>query len=539
MARTLRERRACLRAPPASWQGHCRTSGRPTSFIAAVDCGSLPLPPVTVPLPVAPPPPSTDVAVLHWAALTVRVAWTLMVLGVKPRKAVVHEARTHALFHIDPSTPGPHAEDLAARHTEEFVLRAKGATTDDPYAQDWEMPVSPRWRRAMEWALDDDARTVFVRHYGDHRSLARLGSEMDLDRTAVDAIRSGLREVVRRIAVQDGLPLAGWTDERVDRMLKRLAAWSPGPCPATLDVAEGCHQEHVERCPRCQRMTRLLASRVLEVDDLVPPLVGARPTGRARVLALQVHPDARRSRRRLLQEIDAQCFTVADDLVLIDGDALANATPVLRTASECGLPERAHLRGALVEGPGQWSPRGLLGPLPGRARREVLSRSWGTIDGVGPLPEALPPPPSSRPAWAGVGVLAGLCALALALLRPATAPATVPLGVEFSPGRGGLWAVFDVPEEAFVTLVALRGGQLEAVARPTSPADKASLAAGDGSYRVHVVCDGLLLVASDAPIEQLEHRLAEAEMAVDPLATLARSLPEGMVASYAERGAHD
>jgi hypothetical protein len=72
-----------------------------------------------------------------------------------------------------------------------------------------------------------------------------------------------------------------------------------------------------------------------------------------------------------------------------------------------------------------------------------------------------------------------------------------------------------------------------------SAADKASLAAGDGSYRVHVVCDGLLLVASDAPIDQLEHRLAEAETATDPLAALARSLPEGMVSSYAERGATD
>jgi hypothetical protein len=362
---------------------------------------------------------------------------------------------------------------------------------------------------------------------------------MDLDRTSVDAVRSGLREVVRRIAVGDGLPLAGWTDDRVDRMLQRLAAWSPGPCPPTLDVAEGCHTEHVERCSRCHRMTRLLGTGVLEVDDLVPPLVGARPASRARVLALQVHPDARKARRRLLQEIAAQCFTVSDDLVLVDGDALAAAAPVLRTASEVGLPGRTHLRGALVEGPGQWAPRGLLGPLPNRARREVLSRSWGTIDGVGPLPETLPPPPSARPAWAGVAALAGVCAAALAFARPAPAPPTESLGVEFSPGRGGLWAVFDVPEEALVTLVTWTGGDLEAVLRPTSAADKAALAAGDGTYRVHVVAEGLLLVASDAPIDQLERRLAEAEATADPLASFAAGLPERMMSSFTERGALD
>jgi hypothetical protein len=475
------------------------------------------------------------VAVLHWAGLTVRVAWSLLLLGVKPRPDVLREARTHALYHIDPSTPGSHAEDLAARHTEEFVSRARGAELDDPWAQDWEMPVSPRWRRALDRALDPVARIVFSRHYGENRGLAKLEGDLELDLTSIEAVRSGLREVVRRIAVSDGLPLSGWTDERVDRMLRRLAAWSPGPCPAPLDVAEGCHQEHVSRCPRCERLTRLLSAGYLHVDDLVPPTVGARPTARAHLLALQVHPDARRSRRRLLAELGVQCVLWGDDFVLVDGAAADRAGPAVRTASEVGMPTREHLRGAVLEGPGQWTPHGLLGPLPARARREVLSRSWGEVDGVGPLPEPLPAAPSARFAWLTVGVLAAVCLAVFTLARPVPAPQAVPVDVAFVPARGGLWALFDVPEEALVTLLALRGEELHAVVRPSTAADKAALATGDGSYRVHVVADGLLLVASDAPIDQLEHRLAEAEHAPDPLAAFARDLPGTMVASWSAR----
>ena len=92
------------------------------------------------------------------------------------------------------------------------------------------------------------------------RESARVREAASAFRASLEAVRSGLREVVRRIAQSDGLPLSGWTDERVDRMLRRLAAWSPGPCPSPLVVAEGCHQEHVVRCPRCERLTRLLAA---------------------------------------------------------------------------------------------------------------------------------------------------------------------------------------------------------------------------------------------------------------------------------------
>ena len=71
-----------------------------------------------------------------------------------------------------------------------------------------------------------------------------LEAALKVDRVDLEAVQSGLREVVRRIAVADGLPVDGWAPERIDRLLRRLAAFAPGPCPPVLDVAEGCHRDH-------------------------------------------------------------------------------------------------------------------------------------------------------------------------------------------------------------------------------------------------------------------------------------------------------
>lgn len=476
-------------------------------------------------LPVAPPPRSNDTAVLGWAGLTVRVAWTLLSLGVKVRPEVLREARAHVLHHLDPATPLPHAEDHATWRVEEFVARARGRRPDDPFPQDWEMPVSPRWRRALDRALDPLAEAVFKKHYGDNRGLERLETSLDVDRVSIEAIRAGLREVVRKAAVTDGLPLDGWPPERIDRLLRRLAAWSPGPCPPVLDVAHGSYREHTATCARCDRLSRLVRSSVLEVDDLFPPTVGARPSGRASVLAVHFHPDARRARRKVVEELGVPCFPLGDDLLLLDGTHAARAHEVLTVAAEVGAPPREQLRAALLEGPGAWTPRGLLGPLPERAAREVLHRSWGTVEGLGELPAELPRPPSARRWWGAVAAtgLAGALLLGTAFARGG-APDD-PLDVAFDGGRGGTWAVFDVAEPAVVTLVALRGGALEVVHAGRSAADKAELATGDGRYRVHVPGDGVVLVASSKELPDLEARLAAARAADDdPLRALAADL---------------
>lgn len=487
-------------------------------------------------LPVAPPPRSNDVAVQGWAGLTVRVAWTLLTLGVKVRPEVLRDARVHALYHLDSAVPLPHAEDLATHVTEAFVARVRGRALADPAPQDWEMPISPRWRRTLERALDPLAQAVLKKHYGDNRSLDRLESSLEVDRSTLEGVVAGLREVVRQIAVTDGLPLDGWSPERIDRLLRRLAAWSPGPCPPVLDVAEGCHREHVAQCARCDRLSRLVRSGVLEVDDLFPPSLGARPIQRTRVLALQIHPDARAHRALLLRELPVAAFPHADDRILVPAAALEAVAPVLRMAAEVEAPARMHLRGAVVEGPGQWTPRGLLGPLADRAGREVLHRSWGAIDALGELPAALPDPPSARGWWASAGFLgiaaAGLLAFAAGFHTVAPAPG---LRTEFTSGRGGIWAAFDAPDEDYVYVVAMTEAGMSVVLASDDAGDKVDWATGDGSYRLHAAGSGLLVASSPTPVPDFALRVARLQGARDPLATLASELQPVAAVSWATR----
>lgn len=442
----------------------------------------------------------------------------------------------HVLWHLDPATPLPHAEDVATFRTEEFVARARGRRLDDPWPQDWEMPLSPRWRRALARALDPLADAVFRKHYGDNRGLKFLETSLDADRVSIEAGRAGLREAMRRVAVHDGLPVDDWTPERVDRLLHRLAAYAPGPCPPVLDVAHGCYREHLATCARCDRMARLVRSGVLEVDDLFPPTVGARPSGRASALAIHFHPDGRKHRRKLVEELGkVPSFPLGDDLLLVDGAHAEVVHQALRTAALVGAPPREHLRAVLVEGPGTWSPRGLLGPLPDRAAREVVHRSWGTVEGMGDLPGELPEPPSARSWWTGVAAIALLGLASVAFLSAPSRAERTGLEVAFDEGRGGTWAAFDVPEEALVTMVGLRGQRLEVVLRSESAADKAVLATGDGSYRAHVAGEALLVVASERPIADLDRLLLGAGAADDPLGALVAALPDGVEAKAYRR----
>ena len=468
-------------------------------------------------LPVAPPPKPKDIVVLDWAGLTVRIAWTLIRLKVNLSSEVLNEARIHTFFHLDRGIVPTTAQDLAEHLTEEFVARARGNTPDDPWSQDWDMPLSPRWRRAVDEALDQAADLVFRKHYGDHKRLEALATDVDIE--ALQSAQSRLREVVRRIAVADGFPMEDWAAPRIDRLLRRLAAWSPGPCPATHDLTQGFHRAHVAHCPRCERLVRLVKSRLLASEELSPPSVGARPTKTVQVIAIQIHPEGRRFRGALTEELGVPVYPAGQDLVLINAVHLDTVGSVLRMAAEVGSPPRHMVRGALLEGPGMSCPRAILGPLPERAAHEVLNRSWGTVEGIGELPPELPEPPSAAGAWgAAVGVAIVAIVAAFAVNGPAPAADPPWLQAEFVEGRGGLWATFDVPDEAWVTIVALppQGG-LRVVFESTSAADKAELAVGDGRYRLHTTGTGLMLASHPGPLPNLEAIVADLAVGGDPV----------------------
>jgi len=479
-------------------------------------------------LPVSPGPKSRDVAVRGWAGLTVRIAWTLLAQGVKVRGDVLQDARVHTLLDLERSTPLPYAEDIAAHRTRAFIRRARGLRPDDPWPQDAAMPLSPRWVRALERSTDAIGAAVFRKHYGDNRSLRRLEATLGVDRTQLEAARGGLREVVRRIGLSDGLPFDDWPVERLDRLLVRLASYAPGPCPPVVDVAEGAHREHVRNCPRCDRMVRMVRSGILTVDDLLPPTLGARPQSTATVLALQLHPDARAHRAILCAELQAKGYPLGDDLLLFDGDDLDEVSKVVRMAAEVERPHRSLIRGAWLEGPGAWCAHGLLGPLTEHLDRAVQHRSWGTVDRVGDLPAPLPPAPSSRSMLAAVATLTAVGLVLLRLAWSATASATtdIDLTASFTDSAQGLWVRFDAPEPHAVAVVAHDDDGLLVLSDGHDAASKAALAVGDGSYRAHTEGHGLLLVHRTLPVDLDDRLLDEASAADEPLDALRLALQQ-------------
>ena len=476
-------------------------------------------------LPVSNGPKSRDVAVRNWAGLTVRIAWTLLARGVKVRADVLHDARVNALLQIDRNATQHHAEDLAAHTTRAFVRRARGLRPDDPWPQDAAMPLSPRWVRTLERSTDALGGAVFRKHYGDNRSMARLEQSLRVDRAGLEAARSGLREVVRGIGRADGLPFTDWPAERIDRLLVRLAAFAPGPCPPAVDIVEGAHREHVRHCPRCDRLARMVRSGILTLDDLMPPTLGARPQSHVSVLVLQLHPDARAQRASLATELGGSAHPLGDDLLLCDADELEAIGTILQVAAEVERPHRRFLRGAILEGPGAWCAHGLLGPLTDGLDRAVQTRSWGTIDRIGELPEPLPVPPSATSMWAGVGTMAVVALILMRLVWTATATpaAEAPLDVTFTDSRHGLWVSFDAPEPDAVAVVAWDEG-LSVLTAGTDAASKAPLAVGDGSYRARTGGRGLLVVHRPGPIELDPNDLSELEGQAAPLQSLAAAI---------------
>ena len=82
-------------------------------------------------------------------------------------------------------------------------------------------------------------------------------------------------------------------------------------------------------------------------------------------------------------------------------------------------------------------------------------------------------------------------------------------------------AYFASDESALITLVRETDEGLDVVLQSQSAADKAALATGDGSYRLHTMGRGVLLASTDRPLPDLAPMLAAASPAEDPLADLA------------------
>ena len=98
------------------------------------------------------------------------------------------------------------------------------------------------------------------------------------------------------------------------------------------------------------------------------------------------------------------------------------------------------------------------------------------------------------------------------------------LDAAFTPARQGVWATFDVPEDRKLLLVARDADGLRIIHRSETAADKAALATGDGSYRIHSQGTGLIVasLASDWP--DLSQIFVDSSASDAPLQTLSRRL---------------
>jgi hypothetical protein len=472
------------------------------------------------PPPAPAPAPFTDVADTAWAGITVRVAWLLLAKNLT--LDLLPDVRDHVLFCLPPDMSAAAAEDRAELLTRQFIARVRSQTVPNPWPADWDIVPSPRWRARVYASLGGIATDVFAAHYANELDLRKTANRLQEDLLAVEAACEGFREVLRQAAQEDGFPLEGWSDNRLDHMLHRIAALGHPEAPPLAEVLAGRHPDMTRRCPRCRRAEILGQRGYLQVQQLLIPPGGARPHDTTQVLALHLHPDARAFRDKLRTEFHGVRVPVGEDILLVPLHDPPAVRATLELAAQLSYPPRDHLRGVVLEGPGRWCRSGLLGPLHERAEHAFRSVPWGQIDGLGELPEPLAPAPTSRPAWA-VAVAATVLAVAsLQLaLHPFDPVATYPLEVAWTEARGGLWVDFDVDDAAHIVVIQQSGGQLEVVLPGDHPADKARVAVGDGRYRFHGVADGLLIASTAGAVADLPTLLERAQGASDPLAALA------------------
>lgn len=465
-----------------------------------------------------------DVVSQGWAALTVRIAWTLRSERVKLTRERLQDARAHVLWHLPADLSLHLAEDRAERLVRAWVARAEGRPWRPEFPEDDDHPLPQRWRDALFHGLPRTARLVLWKHVVDGMSLHKLAERRGADRLTLEAAREGLRETVRELAEADGRPLEGWSEARIDALMHRIAQVAAQPAPSLLDVVDGQRPDAVRRCVRCARAWALVNDGHLVRAELVPPVGGGRPTGTVAVLALQLHPEVRHRRARILGAWRA-AFPVGDDGLLVhaaDREAVGSRVAAL---AQQGVVDRDRLRGALRVTPGAWSVSGPLGPGPLTAMEAVARAPWGMVDGLGELPEPLPPPPSAWPLWAMVvslGVLVG--AVAPWSLRPDPPPVAFPLTVEAVRARQGVWVRFDVAEPARVVVVRGGGDGLAVVLDGRSVAEKARVATGDGSYLLHALGDAVLVASLTRAPGDLSEVMAAAASEPAPLDALAAAL---------------
>jgi hypothetical protein len=456
---------------------------------------SRPLPTVSVPASDQGP------ARRHWAALTVAVAWELARVMPSVRPNLFAAARSHAAWRLPADAGLADTEALAAAATREFLQRRAGHYPRWELDPDLDVLPDPRWRAAVLESVTPLHEAVFRLHYGDGVSLEEMAPRLKVDLAWLRPAREAVRELVRAVVGEDGVPTEGWDEARLDRLASRVALAAGDRCPGPGGLATEIGRAHGEGCPRCGRALRLIREGVIAPGDLFAP-DSPDPPPNERLTLLQMHPDARKHARALVAALPG-CVKVGDDQLLFAGSDPSDAA--LRELAEAGTPHRSLLRIVRAGVPGTIAEGVVVGTAVESLRDLLQILPWGEVRGLEPLPEPLPPPPSAARWWAAAGLVAAIAAVAGVLaLNPPPRAARFYVSAE----RDATGVRLDADDAAYIDVFAIASDRAELLFHSASRADKAALATGDGAYHVEVDGRSVVVVASAAEVQDVSLLLA-------------------------------
>jgi hypothetical protein len=456
-----------------------------------------------------------------WSAVTVRVAWTLMMAGVRSRAGTLNDARDHVLLSLPEGVDPDEAEQLSGPLTKEFLSRMAGEPVRrlTPETDDLAM-VHEGWRLGLVPALEPVSDAVLRLHYGDGMPADEVEKTAAIRGEAFAQAQGNLRSLVRKMAEGAGVPAYSWPDSKVDQLLIRLANTAEPGCPQPMDLLSDHNRAHVDACPRCSRAVRMIRGGILAPSDLVATEQGQVPATEVDVVALLLHPDARRARKRVARALGESPVRVGPDVWLMSKCELAVVAPNIRALVADSVLPRHHLRGAATRGRGRWSGSVLLGPVAVDAIDAARSRPWSEIDTLGELPPPRPAPPSSTKWWvmaAAVGLIAA--GAGVAVFGPQSAAPDAPIHAGFIAVEDGWEITFDADDLAVIDVVSVTE-KGPAVVHRNIRSERGQWSIGDGSYRVYVPDETVVLLASQNGIDDLPALVERSRAEPTPMVAL-------------------
>ncbi|MGB0639343.1 MAG: hypothetical protein ACPGTU_08425, partial [Myxococcota bacterium] len=161
-----------------------------------------------------------------------RVAWTLMMAGVRVRPATLNDARDHVMLSLPHGLSPDQAEEMVSMLVREFLGRVKGEKIHRQVGEaDLGFSVPSTWRADLVRSVDPIGDAVLRLHYGDGMSMDDVGRTAALGSVVLSDARENIRERVRDMARQEGSPLGGWSDGRIDQLIGRIANVAEPGCP--------------------------------------------------------------------------------------------------------------------------------------------------------------------------------------------------------------------------------------------------------------------------------------------------------------------